>query len=127
MVSVLRIAPMLFVMGAIFFISHQPGDALPEIEWDFFDKFAHFLAYGCLAVTCFFALSPRFRNKRAKSASLVVLLICGLYGLSDEYHQSFVEGRYASGGDLLFDVLGALFICILFQLYFGKNSRNKTQ
>ena len=37
-----------------------------------------------------------------------VVVFSGLYGISDEYHQSLVLGREASSVDLLTDGLGAL-------------------
>lgn len=35
------------------------------------------------------------------------VIFCSLYGVSDEYHQSFVPGRLAETGDWLADTLGA--------------------
>ena len=45
----LRLAPMLCIMGAIFFFSHQPGDALRVGLFPGADKVSHMLAYGLLA------------------------------------------------------------------------------
>ncbi len=39
---------------------------------------------------------------------IVSVLFCSLYGLSDEWHQSFVPGRDASLGDWLADTIGAV-------------------
>jgi VanZ family protein len=35
-------------------------------------------------------------------------VLTALYGLSDEWHQSFVPARYAEAGDVLADLLGGL-------------------
>ena len=44
--AVLRIVPMIFVMGTIFFLSHQPGDQLSLPPLPGLDKLAHLAAYG---------------------------------------------------------------------------------
>lgn len=38
---------------------------------------------------------------------IVILLLCVLYGITDEFYQSFIPGRCVSGGDLLADMVGA--------------------
>jgi len=43
---------------------------------------------------------------------LVTVIFCGLYGASDEWHQSFVAGRDASLFDWLADTLGALLLTL---------------
>lgn len=82
-------------MGLIFVLSAQPGSAvgLPP-PWD---KLAHTLEYALLG----FLLSRAFSNPGA------AFVIASLYGVSDEFHQSFVPGREASIGDWLADSLGA--------------------
>jgi VanZ family protein len=39
--------------------------------------------------------------------ALVSTVFCSLYGISDEWHQSFVMGRYFDIGDWLADTSGA--------------------
>lgn len=41
-----------------------------------------------------------------KKRIIWVLIISFLYGLSDEFHQWFVPGRFATFGDVLADSLG---------------------
>ena len=45
---------------------------------------------------------------RCRHAWLVAFLLTMLYAFSDEFHQTFVPGRYADPWDLFFDALGAL-------------------
>lgn len=52
--------------------------------------------------------------------SLVSISYCSLYGVSDEWHQSFVVGRQADIYDWLADTLGAS-IALLFIHLFNKN------
>ncbi|MDQ6982409.1 MAG: VanZ family protein [Mariprofundus sp.] len=43
---------------------------------------------------------------------VVTVLFCSLFGFSDEWHQSFVDGRQADVYDWLADTLGALLLTI---------------
>ena len=113
--------PMAVVMATIFMLSHQPGDSftlppLPEI-----DKLAHMTVYGVLAATVLFAFGEQRRREHARRVLLLTLLFCLLYGISDEYHQSFVPGRSVSAYDVLADCCGAAMTCI-FWLRWRKRS-----
>ena len=39
---------------------------------------------------------------------ITVAVFSSLFGISDEYHQSFVSGRHASIGDVLFDSISSI-------------------
>lgn len=107
-VHVLKIVPMLLVMGTIFFLSHQPGAKLPLPGWFGFDKLLHMAAYAVLAAAMAYALPRRYLSSRPGRAGILIVLFCFLYGLSDEFHQSFIPGRQPSLGDLAADTIGAL-------------------
>ena len=60
----------------------------------------------------------------------VVLLWCGLFAASDEFHQTFVKSRTPSVRDVLLDVAGAslgLLIAAIFATRRPKNSLTSTQ
>ncbi|MOA41857.1 hypothetical protein D3C78_1638620 [compost metagenome] len=38
---------------------------------------------------------------------VLIVILCGVYGITDEYHQSFVGGRMSDPIDLRNDVIGA--------------------
>jgi VanZ family protein len=101
---------MIGVMGTIFFLSHQPGDEIHLPDFTHSDLVAHMLAYGLLAATMLYALGDR---KKVHPLRVVVYTVaaCLLYGISDEFHQSFIPGRYVSGMDVLADVVGAVLVC----------------
>lgn len=108
----LRTLPMVSVMGSIFFLSHQPGTALRLSVPPGADKLGHAVLYALLAGTALFALLPVPPQRNLRTGILVVL-VCFLYGISDEVHQAFVPGREASFGDLLADVAGAAIVVAL--------------
>jgi len=110
----LRLLPLILVMVTIFILSDQPGTSfhLPDIIN--IDKVLHGLVYTLLGLTALWALPPQFRRQRPLAASVVVVLFCLGYGLSDEFHQSFVPGRFASLGDVIADTVGGLLAAVAF-------------
>jgi len=46
-----------------------------------------------------------------------VLLVCGVYAVSDEFHQSFVPSRTATARDVGIDAAGAVFGVLLIRLF----------
>ena len=107
------IAPLIFWMALIFTLSHQPRliDIKGEAEEKFFYKTAHFLAYGMLAWLWWRALA----SERQTPWSLlgIAFALTTLYGVSDEFHQTFVPGRHGKAVDVLFDASGALAMLVL--------------
>ena len=101
---------MVLVMGTIFYLSHQPDDSLHLPDITGLDKFLHGLAYGVLAASVLFALSPARSRRQPLRTGAGVVFFCLLYGISDEFHQSFIPGRCPSAGDLVADILGAALV-----------------
>jgi len=83
-------------------------------------KAAHFTIYFLLGIFVTHAL-----RKSEKERVLISLIICILYALSDEFHQSFVPGRVASFIDVGIDSLGALLGSCIFSLIKNRLSINK--
>jgi len=97
--------PALLIMILIFLISAQPSSQLPNFNWadTFVKKGGHIVGYALLAFTYWRALDFK-GNKR-----WIAWLLAILYALTDEFHQSFVNGRHSTIWDvMLFDNLGAL-------------------
>jgi len=122
---VARLIPVAVLMGIIFFLSHQPGDTFMTFDFRWSDKIAHFIIYGCLAFSALLAFPSGFRQSRYTVVAGLVFVFCLLYGASDEFHQSFIPGRYPSAADLIADGLGALTICILFWTQSERRLRNR--
>jgi VanZ family protein len=118
MERLIRWLPAVVWMGIIFYLSHQSGDDLGSLL-PLFQKIApymvsfnwgHFIAYFILACTFYFALGPRFSHWKGK---LLVILFCFIYGVTDEYHQSFIPNRHPDWTDLRNDTIGALLAMLI--------------
>ncbi|HEC57318.1 MAG TPA: hypothetical protein ENI32_05495 [Candidatus Syntrophoarchaeum butanivorans] len=83
------------------------------------DKFAHFALYTVLGMLLHPTLSSSKNVAVNKYAAPFSILIGTLYGITDEFHQTFVPHRSASLMDLCADFLGLLFAQFLILLYFG--------
>ncbi len=103
----LRWVPALLWMAGIATLSHQstPLGAQPAAGQA---AAAHVVLYGGLAFLLYWALSRRSPGT-AWAALLVSFGLAVLFGVSDELHQAFVEGRVASEADVAFDAMGACF------------------
>lgn len=103
-----RFLPVTLVMGIIFFLSHQPGGSfsLPDIVN--IDKVLHCLVYTALGLAALFALQPSWRQQHPVASGFGVVLFCLFYGITDEFHQSFVPGRSCDIFDVLADTTGGL-------------------
>ncbi len=89
-------------MGLIFLLSGQ--SKLPSLleRPDLQDIAGHFLVYAVLALLLRWALAGAGVARASIWAFGAVLL----YGISDEFHQSFVPGRHPDPYDVLTDVCG---------------------
>jgi VanZ family protein len=97
--------PPLVLMGAIFFLSDQPSldSGLGTIDL-IGRKVVHFAEYALLCFLWWRALSTVTTPERA---ALWAFLIASGYAATDEYHQSFVEGRNGNPIDWAIDTAGA--------------------
>jgi VanZ family protein len=94
-------------MAVIFAASSQPKAMLPdygERDW-LVKKSGHLLIYGTLAWCYLRGLTGR--RAAGWRSSLLAVVLAGLYGATDEFHQSFVAGRGAALLDVGIDTLGA--------------------
>ena len=89
----------------IFVLSSQPDLTVPEVVPSA-DKLVHFLEYagvGWLWTRAVRADRPRWT---ALTVLLSTLTFAGVYGLSDEWHQLYIPGRFVDLHDFLADVCG---------------------
>lgn len=100
--------PVVVLCIAIFVQSAFPSpDALPSFA--FSDKLLHVVVYGLMAVLFCRALNSHASWRRRWLRIFIMgVAAVTLYGLSDEWHQSFVAGRSAEAADLLADFAGSI-------------------
>jgi VanZ family protein len=94
-------------MGLIYYLSSQSSFAIFDLAWqrDVLGVAAHFMEYAVLAALLWLAL--RSVSSLARFALPGAFVLAVLFAISDEWHQSFVPGRYPDVWDVLVDALGA--------------------
>jgi VanZ family protein len=106
-----RWLPSMIWMLVIFWLSHQTGSELNGMfpwlsrlfPWIDSFNFGHFIAYFILALFYWYGLSSP-----TVLAKALVVVLCLLYGITDEYHQSFIADRMPDLIDIRNDTIGAL-------------------
>ena len=101
-------------MSLIYFLSARSGaevnNALAALAWlgPWRDVVGHLMLYAGLATLLLFGFwSWRSAGSGEFRWVALAVVLALLYGLSDEYHQTFVPGRAASLKDIIVDGLGA--------------------
>jgi len=94
--------------GLIYYLSDQSHVPVPDV-FDFQDKLIHAFAYGVMA----FLFWQAWRGRLSlRLLAVLTVVFCSLFGVTDEWHQSFVPGRDASFFDWLADTMGAFLLTI---------------
>lgn len=102
--------PVIVYMAGIFFASGMPNPPLPsEVP----DTSVHEAAYFGLTLLLVRALSNGTWAGVTRNTLAGAWAIAVLYGLSDEFHQSFVSNRHAEFRDLGADAIGAFAAAIV--------------
>ncbi len=132
-------------MGLIFYLSHQNATESADLSGGLIEcavklffpnatssfitqiitaveflvrKLAHFCIYGVLGILSFLTLVT-YKTMPFVLRCFLSFLICGIYSLSDEYHQTFIAGRSGELRDVLIDCGGALTGIIFSALIYG--------
>lgn len=92
-------------MAATFVVSHQ---SRVEIPFGAPDYIGHGVSYAVLGALLMRALAGGTVRGMRTGLILPAVLIAAVYGVSDEFHQSFIPGRMASVSDVVADTIGAL-------------------
>lgn len=107
-----RRGSLLFMLAAIFYLSHQPSVEIIPPLFPMQDKVLHAIEFFLL-----FASLLLNRDLCRGFHPLPLLFTAGsLWALFDEIHQSYVPGRDCSSGDFIADIVGMV-ICLLIYLY----------
>ena len=97
-------APVGAYMALIFWLSSMSA---PPSPGPINDKLLHFLFYAGLAAVTLRATAGGRLTGLTAPAALLAWLIATAYGVTDEFHQSFVPRRSPEIADLVADALGA--------------------
>jgi len=106
-------------MAVIFIVSSIPGDKNanshnfiacinPNIQ-----NFLHLPVYGILSCLWLCTLKNKFPFKISIILALIITIV---YGIFDEFHQSFVPGRCASLTDITLNTFGAILGAIIYNV-----------
>ncbi len=91
-------------MALIFFLSHQPDLSSGLGIWDLIGrKILHATEYALLCFLWWRALVTVGPRKRAVLAAAAM---ASAYAVSDEIHQTFIDGRHGSPLDVAIDSVG---------------------
>ena len=96
--------PVIAAMAVIFFVSSLSEAPLPD---GMSDKSGHGLGYASLGFTVVRAVAGGLPRRITWRIAFIALAICIGYGVSDEWHQSFVPGRTSDVADVYADAAGA--------------------
>ncbi|MBO8170570.1 MAG: VanZ family protein [Bacillaceae bacterium] len=115
MTPFVRWIPSLIWMAFIFYMSSRTGADLQSM-FPMFEQFdwGHFAAYFILALLYYLALS----GTRVRMPGVGAVVMSVLYGITDEWHQMYVETRTPELGDLILDFVGAASAVILLKTGF---------
>jgi VanZ family protein len=114
--------PLLYMVGifCLSSISDQgaANNTLNPLAWisPNVQNFLHLPVYGGLASLWFWALRHWVTESGYKY--LLALLFTLGYGLLDEWHQTFVAGRFGTLTDVGFDVMGAVIGLLIYRTWF---------
>lgn len=105
----------------IFFLSGRPVVAEPDL-FPNEDKLIHACAYALMAWLAWRSFAHRIGHPAL--LAVTAFLFASLYGIGDEWHQSFVPQRDADAWDWVADNVGGM--CAALTLYLYRRTTEKT-
>lgn len=97
--------PAVAMMAGIFYFSHLSVVSIPMGAPDYV---AHGISYAVLAALYVRALAGGDLREMSFRLVPLALVLAVFYGVTDEFHQSFVPGRNPSLSDIAADAVGGL-------------------
>ncbi len=109
-------ALLIFYWIVLFVFAHIP---IPQVvrEADVSDKGLHFLAYLILVFLLWFTVSDGRKVNWRRAAPWCVLLAMAVYGILDEWLQTYVAGRSCDAWDLFTDLTSTITGLIIFSVF----------
>jgi VanZ family protein len=115
MIKIFDILALLFYCAIIYWFSSQSSLPLTML-FEYQDKLHHTAAYFIMGILAW----RNFRHfvKPPFILAVVSIAFCSLYGITDEWHQSFVEGRQEDSLDWVADTFGATLAMLLLERFY---------
>jgi len=107
----------------IFYLSSNPLPIGSSQTTNIFSIIYHFLVFFFFT---FFLLISLIQGKINKPLLVTGIILAILYGISDEFHQSFVLGRDSSIRDVLTNSAGILLSGTIYSIHCLKNNHKQT-
>jgi len=111
-------------MGFIFILSGIPAGSFPAGATSAWQAIAHIFLYAVLSCLTLSAVQGRTGNGwRGRSLFsnwklyFFAIAFSILYGITDEYHQGYVPGRFVSFSDLGLDIFGAVLGAMFYRFF----------
>lgn len=118
----------LILMGLIFISSSIPMDKNADVTKFIISldptlqNLLHIPVFGLLA---FLWLKSFTKNSILTSTKVIITLIVSiLFGCLDEFHQTFIPGRYGSLIDILLNLVGIFMVILFFLFYRSRKTQN---
>ena len=86
-------------------------------------KVAHASEYFIFTILILIALKNS--DVKGNKKFIIALVICFIYACTDEYHQTFVNGRTGQFSDTLIDTFGGFISCLMYALMMKINKIRK--
>jgi VanZ family protein len=110
--------PFFLWLAVIFVESSFPASVYPEVHIIGADKIVHIGVYGLLGFLCYLSLIHQQKITLFRAYPMIItVIICSIYGASDEIHQYFVPNRDCEVWDWIADFVG-VFIAMLMTRYY---------
>lgn len=111
------ILPPFVYAGLVFYLSSLPSWKIKSVS-SFPDYILHFIEYSVLAWLTLRLFRHTGCGKIKPAKYIIIVIILTLFAASDEWHQSFVPGRFATLWDFIVDFIGIAAASGIYYLYF---------
>lgn len=103
------------VMATILWSSGTQGPEVPgAVSFPHLDKVVHFFVFGLIATLLYRAL-PQWLDRRR--ATWLTIVAVSMFGLADEFRQSFNPARFTDFWDWVMDTLGAAVAVVAYRFW----------
>ena len=110
----------------IFILSHSRVSRLPIPTFSFSDKISHAVVYAGLCLLLWRAFRSCHNRRIQRWAAVLALIVASLYGITDEWHQSWSPGgREADLWDWVADTAGAAAAALGAFIYFRLREKRR--